>query len=95
MSLVRAFVIRYEANPPMRFFFNLAIHDSDNVGVELADMGPARVYSALHAAEIIRDQPELVWSGAEVRVEVTDEDRLVLFTVIVLGVDAPAGSGRR
>jgi hypothetical protein len=81
----------------MRFFFNLAgaIHDPDNVGVELADMGAARVYSALHAAEIIRDQPELVWSGAEVRVEVTDEDRLVLFTVIVLGVDAPAGSGRR
>jgi hypothetical protein len=80
----------------MQFFFNLAgaVHDPDNQGKELADMQAARIYAVVHASEVIRDHPNLVWSGTEVRVEVTDADRLVLFTVIVLGVDAPAGSRR-
>jgi hypothetical protein len=37
----------------------------------------------------------VVWAGEEVRVEVTDSSKLVLFTVIVIGVDAPAGNRRR
>jgi hypothetical protein len=39
----------------------------------------------------MRDHPTLVWKGEDFRVEVTDGKKLVLFTVIVVGVDAPAG----
>lgn len=77
----------------MRFFFNLAgaIYDPDNSGKDLPDIQAARIYAVAHASEIIRERPELVWLGDEVRVEVTDENRLVLFTVIVIGVDSAAG----
>ncbi|MDB5719801.1 MAG: hypothetical protein JWP15_419 [Alphaproteobacteria bacterium] len=81
----------------MRYFFNLAgaVHDPDNAGLELADMGSARLMAAQHAGELLRDRPGLVWQGEELRVEVTDCDRLVMFTVIVLGVDAPASLGKK
>jgi phage terminase large subunit-like protein len=77
----------------MRYFFNLAgaVYDPDNEGIELATVGEARVMAAQHAGELLRDRPGVVWQGEELRVEVTDSDRLVLFTLIVLGVDAPAG----
>lgn len=80
----------------MRYFFNLAgaVHDPDNEGIELPSLGDARVLAATHAGEILRDRPGVVWGGEELRVEVTDENRLVLFTLIVLGVDSPYSSGR-
>ncbi len=34
-------------------------------------------------------------TGEELRIEVTDSAQLVLFTVIILGVDSPAGLGRK
>jgi hypothetical protein len=75
----------------MRYYFNLAgtVHDPDNDGLELANLGLAREYAVLAAAEYLRDHPDVVWLGEEFRLEVTDEARLVLFTLIVLGVDAP------
>ena len=48
--------------------------------------------AAQAAAELIRDRPDLVWTGEEVRVEVTDENQLVLSTVIVFGVDSAAAA---
>ncbi len=78
----------------MRFFFNLAgaVYDPDNLGVELASISDARAMAAQAAAELIRDRPQLVWMGEEVRVEVTDENQLLLFTVIIFGVDAAAAA---
>ncbi|HZG07584.1 MAG TPA: hypothetical protein VEZ70_01230 [Allosphingosinicella sp.] len=35
------------------------------------------------------NRPELVWLGEEVRMEVTDEHGTLLFTVIIVGIDAP------
>jgi phage terminase large subunit-like protein len=77
----------------MLYFFNIAgaAYDPDVEGFELASMGEARLMAAKHAGELLRDRPGLVWQGEELRVEVTDSNQLVLFTVIVLGVDAPAG----
>ena len=76
----------------MRFFFNLAgvVYDPDNLGQELATMEDARIAAVTEASYIIRDRPELVWRGDEVRVEVTDKNRLLLFTVVVVGVNSPA-----
>lgn len=78
----------------MHYFFNLAgaVHDPDNVGCELATMGEARLMAARHAGELLRDRPGAVWEGEELRIEVTDENQMVMFTLIVLGVDAPTGS---
>ena len=79
-----------------RYFFNLAgaVYDPDNQGFDLPTLGDARVMAAKHAGEVLRDRPGVVWAGEELRVEVTDENRLVMFTLIVVGVDAPSTRGR-
>jgi hypothetical protein len=78
----------------MRFFFNLAgaVYDPDNEGLQLASLSAARTMAVQAAAELIRDRPEIVWAGEEARVEVTDDNQLLLFTVIVLGVDSAAAA---
>jgi hypothetical protein len=79
----------------MLCFFNLAgaIYDPDVKGMEMATIGDARVEAARYIGELIRDRPNIVWGGEEVRVEVTDAQQLIWFTIIVVGVDAPAISG--
>ena len=71
----------------MRYFFNLAgaVHDPDNEGVELVNLGLAREYAVRAAADYMRDHPDVVWLGEEIRLDVTNEDRLILFTLIVSG----------
>lgn len=64
------------------------------VGIELSTISEARIEAVKFAAETLRERPELIWLGDEFRVEVTDENQLLLFTVIAFGVDAPAASGR-
>jgi hypothetical protein len=77
-------------------FFNLAgsVYDPDVIGYEVATIDQARILAAQHVAEIIRDRPEVVWTGEEVRLDVTDERQLVLFTIMVVGVDAAAVAGQ-
>lgn len=76
----------------MLCFFNLAgaTYDPDVVGMEMETIDEARVQAARFMGELIRDKPKLAWAGEEIRVEVTDERQLVLFTVIAFGVDSPA-----
>ncbi len=76
----------------MRFFFNLAgaVYDPDNEGYELAGLPEARMLAAKEVALTLQDRPDVVWRGEEVRLEVTDEQRTVLFTVVILGVDGSA-----
>lgn len=80
----------------MRYFFNIAgaDYDPDVEGHDLPSMNDARLMAAKHAGELLRDRPGLAWTGEELRVEVTDARQLVLFTVIILGVDAPGGVGK-
>jgi hypothetical protein len=77
---------------PMRFFFNLAgaVHYPDNLGYQLATMSDARMMAAKEVALTLHDRPDLAWRGEEVRLEVTDEHRTLLFTVVVMGVDGAA-----
>ena len=79
------------------YFFNLAgaVYDPDLEGIDLPSLDEARVYAAQHIGELLRDRPGLAWAGEEFRVEVTDDKRLVLFTVIVVGVDSAAGRAGR
>lgn len=80
----------------MLCFFNLAgaVHDPDDEGYEVATIGDARIQAARNIAEVIRDQPEAVWAGEEIRLEVTDADQVILFTIIVVGVDAAVAEGQ-
>mgnify|MGYP006952620599 CR=1 FL=1 len=75
----------------MQYFFNLAgaVHDPDNEGYELANISEARIQAARFAGEYLRDRPEIVWMGEEFRIEVTDSDKVLQFTFIAVGVDAP------
>jgi hypothetical protein len=41
----------------------------------------------------MREHPTLIWTGQDFRIEVTNAEKLLLFTVVVVGVDAPAGVG--
>jgi hypothetical protein len=57
----------------MRCYFNLAgaVHDPDDEGVEMASLPHARLEAVRYMGELIRECPNLVWAGEEVRVEVT------------------------
>ena len=76
----------------MRYFFSQAgaVQDVDHDGVELDSTSAARVCAVEYASETLSERPEIIWQGDEFRVEVTDQSGLILFTVIVLGIDAPA-----
>lgn len=79
----------------MRCFFDLAgaVSDLDNLGLEADTIEEVRVAAARHIAEIIRDMPSLLWAGEGIRLEVTDENRTKLFTIVTSGTDAPAIRG--
>ena len=66
----------------------------DTEGTELANLDAARVEAVRFAAEMARDRPDLVWNGRDFRVEVTDESGMLLCTVVLLGIDAPAARAR-
>ena len=76
-----------------RFFFNQidGEYKPDDEGIEFASLEEARTEAVRYAGEVLCDQPGLIWQGEDFRVEVTDADKLLLFTVIVVGVDAPIG----
>lgn len=80
----------------MRYYFNIAgaVDEPDKVGVEIGSMSEARIRAVRFASEYLIQRPEIVWLGEEFRVEVTCEDRRLIFTFIAVGVDAPAGEGR-
>jgi hypothetical protein len=80
----------------MLFFFNLAgvVYDPDVQGVELATLSDARIEAVKFAGETLKDRPQLAWLGEELRVEVTDANQLILFTIIAIGIDSPAAAGR-
>jgi phage terminase large subunit-like protein len=79
----------------MRFFFNVAgaVHDPDDEGIELPTISDARIEAVRFAGELLRERPQVVWQGDELRVEITDENQMMLCTFVAVGVDAPAAKG--
>lgn len=75
-----------------RYFFDVVEdgHKVDVIGADYATPEIARTEAVCFAAEILKNEPERVWKGAELRIEATDEWGTVLFTVIIVGVDAEA-----
>jgi hypothetical protein len=79
--------------PVSRYFFNQIDGEfkPDDEGLELASLDDARFEAVRYAGEVLRDRPSVVWQGEDFRIEVTDAKRLLLFTLVVVGMDAPAG----
>jgi hypothetical protein len=75
-----------------RYFFNIVEddHKVDAIGADYANAEVARMEAVRFAAEMLKNEPQRVWRGAELRIEATDTWGTVLFTLIIAGVDAEA-----
>lgn len=74
-----------------RYHFHCAngSRESDHDGTELADDETAQQMAVVFAGEVLKSDPKEIWNSGSWRVEVTDPDNVLLFTVITLAVDAP------
>lgn len=73
-----------------RYHFNSAdgSREPDREGTELPDEASARTEAIKFAGEVLKHAPEQLWESGQWRVEVTDDNGALLFTVITLTVDA-------
>lgn len=80
-----------------RFFFHHTDggFDPDDEGTDLPDLMAARAAAVRYAGELVRERPHEVWTGDTFRIEVSDEHGMLLCTVVILGLDAPAARGVR
>jgi hypothetical protein len=76
-----------------RYFFSTGggEREVDEEGLDLRDHAAARVAAIKHAGTIMENEPDVLWDGRDFRVEVADDRGLLLFTIIALAVNAPAG----
>jgi hypothetical protein len=76
----------------MLYYLNLvgALVALDGKGVALSSLAEAQREAVLYLAQLLREQPGLVWSGHDVQVEVTDANRLALFSVTVSASRVPS-----
>jgi hypothetical protein len=75
-----------------RYFFNVVEdgHKVDTVGADYSTPEIARMEAVRFVGQLLKDESERLWKGAEIRVEATDEWGTVLFTLLVAAVDAEA-----
>lgn len=73
------------------YYFHTAdgTRDVDRTGVELVDDAAARREAIRFGGAVMNEQPDVLWDGKDFRVEVTNEAGDLLFTIIMLAVDAP------
>jgi hypothetical protein len=75
-----------------RFHFNA--HDGsdhpDLEGVELADVPAARSFAIRYFRDMLHDDPGSLIECGEWKMEVTDEGGLTLFSLHLIGINAPA-----
>ena len=74
-----------------RYHFHSAdgSRERDRDGTDLPDETTARMEAIKYAGEVLQHSPEGLWERGQWRVEVTNDDNALLFTVITLAVDAP------
>lgn len=73
------------------FYFN--VHDGHDIpdedGQELPNVDAAKVQAVIVAADMLRDHAHAFWRDGEWRLDVTDEAGTVLFSLTMIGADAP------
>jgi hypothetical protein len=81
---------------PLYFFHVRDGHSSpDDTGTELANWHEARIEAVCFAGEIIRDHAQQIALGQDWYVEVTDEQRVVLFRIDLLTTESPIIADQR
>lgn len=78
-----------------RYYFDLSDGESkpDLTGTELDSAGAARLHAIRFAGEVLQNDPERL-EGKDLRVEARNEERLLLFTIIILAIDSAAAQAR-
>ena len=74
-----------------RYHFHCAdgSREPDEEGTELASDEEAQRIAIVYAGEVLMSNPASIWEKGSWRVEVTNDDNALLFTVITLAIDAP------
>ena len=62
----------------------------DDQGHEFSTIHEAKCQAVVYAGEMLRDAAEKFWDTADFELTVTDEKGLILFSMRVLGTEAPA-----
>lgn len=75
-----------------RYHFNVqdGARYPDTVGTELPDLEAARMEAVGRIGALLRDNAESFWSGEKWDLTVTDENRMVMFTLHFLATNSPA-----
>ena len=81
--------------PQFYFHRTNGAFDPDNEGTDFPDLAEARLEAIRFAAETMKDNPQEVWADGTFRVEVSDEEGMLLCTIVILALDAPASRGVR
>ena len=63
--------------------------EPDDDGMELADDEAAQLMAVKYAGEVLHSDPRELWGNGQWRVEVTNDEGVLLFTVVTLAIDAP------
>ena len=74
----------------MKFLFHCVDGhvDGDRIGQELNSVQDARREAVKIVTDVLRDNPDAIWKSGDFRVEVTDKNKIVLCTVMVVGIDS-------
>ena len=75
--------------PQYHFHVATGARLDEPTGTELPDDNAAHLEAVRFAGEMLKDMPEQLWGDGQWRVEVCDARNVLLFTVIVLAIDAP------
>lgn len=76
------------------YYFDLSdgTREEDTVGVEFASLDKARAQAVRYASELLRDNEDGLWQGHRLCVELRDENRQLLATVVTSATSHAAGS---
>lgn len=73
-----------------QYHFNVAGDpSSDTEGTELKDVAEAKCEAVKLAGRLICEQPGDFWGGHDWKLTVSDDSGMILFSLHVIGVDAP------
>lgn len=72
-----------------RYFFNRidGLRDQDLEGVELASLADVRFEAIAFAADTLREDSFAMWEGGEVRIEVVDSAKVLIFSILISVID--------
>ena len=62
----------------------------DDEGIEFESIHDAKCQAVAYAGHLLADSAEQFWDTADFELLVTDENGLILFTMRVVGTEAPA-----